>query len=86
MQKDNVIELVSQLGKLTGVMEGVIKSQDNNAHETRNNTAEIKHLSAFMNKTQGASEERDKHYRRVKHTSISSMCLAIGALIKAFTH
>lgn len=79
MPQESIDRLTHEVGKLTGVMEGVIKSQDNN-------TVEIKHLSAYMNKTQGATEERDKHYKRVKHTAVGSAIIAVGTLIRTVFH
>lgn len=77
MSKDSMDRLTHEVGKLTGVMESVIKSNDHN-------TAEIKIFNAFMHKSAGAQEERDKHYRRVKHTSVASIVVAVGAGVKAF--
>lgn len=64
-----------ELGRLIGAMEAVTKA-------TNDNTAEIRHVNAYMNKTIGATEERDKHYKRVKHTAIGSLILSAGSLIK----
>lgn len=84
MPKDNIEQLAKEVGKLTGVMEGVIRSQDNNAEQTRANTAEIKQFTAFMYKSIGAQEERDKRSRNVKRVSIGGLCLAIISMAKAF--
>lgn len=77
MTKDSMDRLTHEVGKLTGVMEGVIKSNDHN-------TAEIKIFNAYMNKSSGAQEERDKHYKRVKHTSIGAIIMSLCAAIKTF--
>lgn len=77
MPKESMDNLTHELGKLTGVMEGVIKSNDQN-------TAEIKVFNAFMHKSTGAQEERDKHYKRVKHGSIATAVVSVITAIKAF--
>lgn len=75
MPKQEMDNLAKELGRLTGVMEGVIKSNDSN-------TAEIKHFNQFMYEAKGAQTERDKHYKRVKHTAVGSAIVSLGALIK----
>jgi exosome complex RNA-binding protein Rrp4 len=77
MAKDEMRDLAEKIGKLTGTMEGVIKSNDHN-------TAEIKQFNAYMHKSIGATEERDKHYKRVKHGTMASIIMAFGACLKTF--
>lgn len=77
MPKDSIEQLAKEVGKLTGVMEGVVKSTDSN-------TAEIKHFNQFMYEAKGAQVERDRHYKRVKHGAAASVVMSIGAIYKAF--
>ncbi len=66
---------------LVGELKGEFKTLTD---ATKLNTAEIKQFNQYMYKTIGATEERDKHYRRVKHTAIGSIIISGGTLIKAF--
>lgn len=70
-------EFIFQVGELTGATKSLNKA-------TEINTAEIKKLSDYMQQNIGATEERDKSYKRMKHTSVGSVCIAVSALLKAF--
>lgn len=79
MAKEEMKDLTFHIGKLTSAVE----SLDAN---TKTNTAEIKVFNAYMHKNIGATEEREKHYKRVKHTAIGSIIVACGTLIRTFIH
>lgn len=76
MSKDNEA-IVLLVGELKGEFKALTDA-------TKINTAEIKQFNQYMYKTTGAQEERDKHYKRVKHTAVGSIILAVGSFIKAF--
>lgn len=77
MPKKEMDNLAEKIGKLTGVMEGVIKSNDAN-------TAEQRIFNKWMHESKGAQTERDKHYKRVKHGTFASIIISICAAIKAW--
>ncbi len=66
---------------ILGELKGEIRAQ---TEATKINTAEIKIFNEYMFKSQGASLERDKHYRRVKHGTIASIFMSAAAALKAF--
>lgn len=79
-----IYELTHQVGKLTGVMEGLIKANDFNSAAMKDNTHTTSILSNFMHETMGAEKEREKSYKRVKHGTVATAFISVGAIIKAF--
>lgn len=79
MPKKVMEDLTFHIGKLTSAVETLNSN-------TKGNTAEIKVLSEYMHKSIGASEQKDKNYKRMKYGSIGSVCVALGAFFKAFSH
>lgn len=77
MPKDNIIQF--QVGELTGALKAVTKA-------TEDNTKVLETVTAYMHKTMGANEERDKHYRRIRHTAVGSAIIAVGTLIRTVFH
>ena len=69
-------EIVLVVGELKGALKAV-------AEATKDNTEVLKTVTAYMHKTIGATEEREKNYRRVKHTAFGSVVISVGVLIRA---